>query len=109
MKVQPGGQPQKLLCVINYHSLNSLFSAVVKAHSKVQGVLSMVPLAKIDGLYAMLNVSTVYSLLDCTSGYHPIVLSPGIQNKLAFVTLTGKFEFKQVHFSLAVAPVHFYS
>ena len=54
----------------------SLLPSVVKAHSKAQGVLSLAPFPKIYEVYTMLNGSTVYSLLDCTSGYHHIALSP---------------------------------
>ena len=55
----------------------------------------------------MLNSSTVYSSLDCTSGYHHIALSPKAQNKSAFVIPFGKLEFKKVPFCLAQAPTYF--
>ena len=42
-------QPQKHLCV-DYQTLNSLLLPVVKAHSKVQGVPSLVLLPEIDEL-----------------------------------------------------------
>ena len=53
-------------------ALNSLLPTAVKAHSKVQGVLSLLPILKIDELYAMLNALAMFSSLDCTSGYHHI-------------------------------------
>ena len=55
----------------------------------------------------MLNEPTIYSSLDCISGYHHIVLSPKAQKKSAFVTLFGKFKFKKVPFGLAQTPAHF--
>ena len=44
-----------------------------------------------DELYAMPNGSTIYSSLDCTSGYHHIALSTEAQKKPAFVTPLGNF------------------
>ena len=38
----------------------------------------------------MLNGSTVFSLLGCTSRYHHIALSPKAQMKSAFVMPIGK-------------------
>ena len=81
-----------------YRNLNSLLLSVVKAHSKAQGVLSLVFLPNIDQFDAMLNGSVVYSSLDGTTVYHHIALSPEAQKKSAFVTSFGKFEFKKVPF-----------
>ena len=75
----------------------------MKAHSKAQGVLSLVPLLEISGPCAMLNDPAVYSLLTCTSGYHYIALSSEVQKKSAFLTLISKFELKKVLFGLAQA------
>ena len=55
----------------------------------------------------MLNGLTVYSSLDCTSGYHHIALSPEAYRISAFMTPFRKFEFKKVPFGLAQAPTHF--
>ena len=96
-------QPQKCSCR-DYHARNSLLPLLVKAVSKAQDVLSLVSLPKIDELYTMLNGSTVYSLLDGTSGYHHIALSPKAQMKSAFVMPIGKFKFKKVPLVLAQAP-----
>ena len=52
----------------------SLILPVVKAHSKDQGILCLVLLLKTYKLYTMVKGSTVYSLLDCTSGCHHIVM-----------------------------------
>ena len=97
--------PQKRLCVDNYAS-NSLVPLVVKAHSKVQGVLSLVP-TKIDKLHTMPNGSMVYSSVACISGYHHTVLYPEAQKKSAFVTPISNFKFEKVLFGLAQAPIHF--
>ena len=77
--------------------LNSLLPPVVKAHSTGQGVLSLVPLPKMDELYPMLNGSTIYSSLDCTSEYHHFALTSKAQNKSVSVSPFGKFELKKVY------------
>ena len=66
-----------------------------KAHCKVEGILSLVPLPEIDELSAILNSSTVYSLSNFTSQYHYIELPPETQKKSALVTSMGKFELKK--------------
>ena len=46
-RTAPGDPPKKRLCV-DYRVINSLLPKVNKAHSKVKGVLTLVPLPKID-------------------------------------------------------------
>ena len=58
-----GDPPKKRLCV-DYRVINSLLPKVNKAHSKVKGVLTLVPLQKIDEIYARLKGSKVYSGFD---------------------------------------------
>ena len=88
-------KPQKCLSV-DYSALNSLVPPVVKAHSKAQGVFPTIPLPTINKLYVMLNGSTIYSLLYCTSGCHHVAFLTEAQQKSAFVTPFGKFNFKKV-------------
>ena len=64
-----GEPPKKRLCV-DYRVINSLLPKVNKAHSKAKGVLTLVPLPKIDEIYARLKGSKVYSGFDAQSGYH---------------------------------------
>ena len=50
-KTAPGEPPRRRMCV-DYRMLNQLLPKVDKAHSKAKGVLTLVPLPKIDEIYA---------------------------------------------------------
>ena len=53
-RTAPGEPPKRRLCV-DYRALNSLLPPVKKAFSKARGVLTLVPLPKIDEIYARLK------------------------------------------------------
>ena len=101
-----GEPPKKRLCV-DYRVINSLLPKVNKAHSKVKGVLTLVPLPKIDEIYARLKGSKVYSGFDAQSWYHHMELSTKARQKSAFVTPTDKYEFTRCPFRLTQAPAYF--
>ena len=67
----------------------------------------MVPLPKIDEMYAKLTSSSIYSPSDFRSGYYHIALSVDSQRKSAFVAPMGKYEFQKGPFGLAQAPAYF--
>ena len=105
-KTEPGEPPKKRLCV-DYRVINSLIPPVTKAHSKAKGVLTLVPLPKIDEIYARLRGSTIFSALDMTSGYHHMELSEEAKPKSAFVTPVDKYQFSRCPFGLTQAPAYF--
>ena len=73
-----------------------------------KGCISLVPLPKIDELYAKLQGHKIFSTLDLRSGYYHIGLSDSAKPKTAFVISgMGKYEFNRVLFGLAQAPAHF--
>ena len=94
------------MCV-DYRALNSLLPPVKKAFSKAKGILTLVPLPKIDEIYARLKGSNIYSTFDMRSGYYHMVLSEKSRPKSAFVSSFGKWEFKRCPFGLAQAPTYF--
>ena len=67
----PAEPPKRRMCV-DYRALYKLLPPVKKAHSNAKGVLSLVPLPKIDEIYAKLKDSKVFSTLDMRSGYHHV-------------------------------------
>ena len=108
-KTEPGEPPRRRLCV-DYRAINKLLPTVKKVGSNAKGVLTLVPLPKIDEIYAKLKGSSVYSTFDMRSGYYHMGLSADSQAKSAFVIggpHTAKFEFKVCPFGLAQAPAYF--
>ena len=108
-KSEPGEPPRRRMCV-DYRVLNSLLPPVNKAHSKAKGILTLVPLPKIDEIYAQLKGSKVYSAIDMRSGYFHLGLSKDAKPKIAFVPggpHGAKYEFNRCPFGLSQAPAYF--
>ena len=105
-RTAPGEPPKRRLCV-DCRAINSLLPPVKKAFSKAKGILTLVPLPKIDEIYAHLKDSKIYSTFDMRSGYYHMVLSEKSRPKSAFVSAYGKWEFKRCPFGLAQAPAYF--
>ena len=96
------------MCV-DYRALNKLLPPVKKAHSNAKDVLSLVPLPKIDEIYACLKGSKVFSTLDMHSGYHHVEMTEEARPKTAFTLPAnlGKWEFLRCPFGLAQALAYF--
>ena len=70
--------------------------------------LQLIPLPKIDELYAKLKGNKVFSSLDLRSGYYHIRLSDSAKPKSAFVLSSlGKYQFNRVPFGFVQAPAYF--
>ena len=91
----------------DYRAVSSLLPPVKKVFSKAKGVLTLVPLPKIDEIYARLMGSGICSTFDMRSGYYHMALSERARPKTAFVSAYGKWEFKRCPFGLAQAPAYF--
>ena len=105
-KSTPGKPPRRRMCV-DYQKINKLQPKVTKADGG-KGCFSLVPLPKIDELYAKLKGYKVFSSLDLRSGYYHISLKDSSKPKSAFVLSSlGKYQFNRVPFGLAQAPAYF--
>ena len=92
---------------IDYRRINTLQAVVAKADSG-KGCISLIPLPKIDELYAKLKGYKVFSSLDLRSGYYHIGLTESARLISAFVLSSlSKYQFNRVPFGLAQAPAYF--
>ena len=92
---------------MDYRKINKLQPEVTKADGG-KGCISLIPLPKIDELYAKLKGYKVFSSLDLRSGYYHIGLKDSAKPKSAFVLSSlGKYQFNRVPFGLAQAPAYF--
>ena len=96
------------MCV-DFRKINELQPKTqrVDKQTDTQGNLSLIPLPKIDEMYASLGGAKIFTTLDLLSGYYHIALDKESKAKTAFVMPFGKYEFNAVPFGLAQAPVYF--
>ena len=105
-KSAPGEPIQRRMCV-DYRALNALLPKTLKVGSNAKGVLSHVPLPKIDELYARLRGAKFFSILDVRMGYHHMSLTEEASLKSCMTTPFGKFRWLFAPFGLAQAPAYF--
>ena len=92
---------------MDYRRINKLQPKVTNADGG-KGCISLIPLPKIDELYAKLKGYKVFSSLDLRSGYYHIGLTDSAKPKSAFVLSSlGKYQFNRVPFGLAQTPTYF--
>ena len=105
-KSKPGEPSKRRMCV-DFRRLNGRLPEVENMTGG-KGCISLVPLPKIDELYARLQGYKIFSTLDLRSGYYHIGLSESAKPKTAFVISgIGKYQFNRVPFGLAQAPAYF--
>ena len=105
-KSAPHEPPRRRMCV-DYRKINKLQPEVTKADGG-KGCILLIPLPKIDELYAKLKGYKVFSSLDLRSGYYHTGLKDSAKPKSAFVLSSlGKYQFNRVPFRLAQAPAYF--
>ena len=103
-KSVPGEPPRRRMC-IDYRRINKLQPEVTKADGG-KGCISLIPLPKIDELYAKLKGYKFFSSLDLRSGYYHIGLKDLAKPKSAFVLQSlGKYQFNRV--PCKQAPTYF--
>ena len=107
-KSAPGEAPRQRMCM-DFQKINELQPKTqrVDKQTDTQGNLSLIPLPKIDEMYANLRGAKIFTTLDLRSGYYHITLDNESKAKTAFVTPFGKYEFNAVPFGLAQAPAYF--
>ena len=107
-KSTPGELPRCRMCV-NFRKINELQLRTqrVDKQTNTQGNLSLIPLLKIDEMYANLCGARIFTTLDLRSGYCHIGLDKESKAKTAFITPFGKYEFNAIPFGFAQAPAYF--
>ena len=65
------------------------------------------PLPRVDDLIDSLSGHCLFSTLDLRSGYWQVSMSPEDQEKTAFITPNGLYEFLRMPYGLCTAPATF--
>ena len=86
-KSAPGEPPRCRMCV-DFRKINGLQPKMqmVDKQTNTKGNLSLIPLPKINEMYANLRGAKIFTTLDLRSGYYHIALDNEPKAKTAFVT-----------------------
>ena len=68
---------------------------------KKKGIFALMPVSKIDKLFALLRGAKYFTALDLLIGYYHIKLDEEFIPKSTFMTVFGKFEFLRLPFGLS--------
>lgn len=93
-KMDASGE-KKWRIVIDYRKLNEIT------------IGDSYPLPNISDILDQLGHSKYFSVIDLTSGFHQIEMSPKDASKTAFSTPTGHYQFKRMPFGLKNSPASF--
>ena len=88
LKKSTPGEPPHRRIVIDYRKINSL-QQQIKIADKSTGCLSLYPLLNIDEMFAKLNRSRIFSIIDLRNGYYHIGLTEGRRPKISFCGTHG--------------------
>ena len=103
-KHTPKGLPQQFHLCMDYRVFNYLLPAVTQAMGNKKGALALIPLPKIDELFALLKEAKYYTTIDLQSGYYHIKLDEESIPISALTTVFGKCEFLRLPFGLSQSP-----
>ena len=73
-KHAPNGSPKQFRLCVDYKKLNSLLPSVTPATGTKEGTFTLMPMPKIDRLFALLKGANYFTALDLHSGYYHIKL-----------------------------------
>ena len=93
-------EPTRCRMCVDFRKINELQPKTQRVDKKTntQGNLSLIPLLKIDKMYANLIGAKTFTTLDLRSGYYHIRLDKESKAKTAFVTPVGKYKFDAIPF-----------
>ena len=105
-KHTPEGSPQQFRLCVDYRKLNSLLPCVTPATGTKKGTFTLLPLPKIDELFALLKGAKYLTAPDLHNSYYHIKLDKESIPKSAFTTVFSNF-FLRLPFGLSQDPDFF--